>query len=82
MQTIQEKALFLLKQMLGGETSFRSGQWDAIKNLVVDHKRVLLFQKKSGGRRQANYLRINSVCGGARYTAPFSVTRTSSSNPM
>ena len=49
MQTIQEIALFLLKQMLGGETSFRSGQWNAIKNLVIDHKRVLLVQKTGWG---------------------------------
>ena len=49
MQTIQEKALSLLKHMLGEETSFRSGQWDAIENLVVDHKRVLLIQKTGWG---------------------------------
>ena len=49
MQTTQEKALSLLKHMLGEETSFRSGQWDAIKNLVVDHKRVLLIQKTGWG---------------------------------
>jgi hypothetical protein len=49
MQTTQEKALSLLKHMLGEETSFRSGQWDAIMNLVIDHKRVLLFQKTVWG---------------------------------
>jgi len=49
MQTTQEKALSLLIQMLGENTRFREGQWEAIKNIVVNHNRVLLVQKTGWG---------------------------------
>lgn len=50
MQTLHSKALYLLKQMLGDQAEFRKGQWEAIKNLVEDHRRVLLVQKTGWGK--------------------------------
>ena len=50
MQTLHSKALYLLKQMLGDQAEFRKGQWEAIKNLVEDHHRVLLVQKTGWGK--------------------------------
>jgi len=56
MQNTPEKALQLLHQMLGGESDFRVGQWEAIKNLIVEHNRVLLVQKTGWGKSMVYFI--------------------------
>jgi ATP-dependent DNA helicase RecQ len=46
----KEKALSLLKDMLGEQASFRSGQWEAIDAIVNQYHRVLLVQKTGWGK--------------------------------
>jgi ATP-dependent DNA helicase RecQ len=46
----KEKALGLLKSMLGEQAVFRAGQWEAINAVVNDLHRVLLIQKTGWGK--------------------------------
>lgn len=46
---MRDQALFLLKQMLGSETEFREGQWEAIKS-IISGKRTLIVQRTGWGK--------------------------------
>lgn len=46
----EEKALGLLRNMLGEQAVFRTGQWEAINAVVNDRHRVLLVQKTGWGK--------------------------------
>ena len=46
----REKANGLLKNMLGEQARFRTGQWGAIDAVVNHHQRVLLVQKTGWGK--------------------------------
>lgn len=46
----KEKALGLLRNMLGEQAHFRKGQWEAINAVVNEHQRVLLVQKTGWGK--------------------------------
>jgi len=43
-------AVDLLQRMLGPETKFRSGQWEAIETITARKKRVLLVQRTGWGK--------------------------------
>jgi ATP-dependent DNA helicase RecQ len=44
------KAESLLGQMLGGEKSFRAGQWEAIEAVAVHNQRVMVVQRTGWGK--------------------------------
>jgi ATP-dependent DNA helicase RecQ len=56
MQNTSEIALKLLHRMLGEGANFRDGQWEAIRNLVVEHNRVLLVQKTGWGKSMVYFI--------------------------
>jgi ATP-dependent DNA helicase RecQ len=50
MQNKYDRAKNLLSEMLGLDSEFRVGQWEAIDQLVNHHQRVLLVQKTGWGK--------------------------------
>ena len=46
---MKEKALLLLKSMLGDKAEFRKGQWESIES-VLNNKRVLIVQRTGWGK--------------------------------
>ena len=50
MQNTKDRARHYLHKMLGPQSDFREGQWEAIEQLVVPHHRVLLVQKTGWGK--------------------------------
>jgi ATP-dependent DNA helicase RecQ len=56
MQNTSQIALKLLHQMLGEGANFRDGQWETIRNLVVEHNRVLLVQKTGWGKSMVYFI--------------------------
>ena len=55
MQT-KEYTQNLLHQMLGKESTFRQGQWEAIKTVAIDKKRVLVVQRTGWGKSLVYFL--------------------------
>ena len=55
MQT-KEYTQNLLRQMLGNESSFRQGQWEAIKTVAIDKKRALVVQRTGWGKSLVYFL--------------------------
>jgi len=53
---IRQKALYLLRQMLGPEASFRPGQWEAIEQVVVGRRRVMVVQRTGWGKSIVYFL--------------------------
>jgi ATP-dependent DNA helicase RecQ len=53
---IKQRALFLLHQMLGPEADFRSGQWEAIEQLVINRRRVMVVQRTGWGKSIVYFL--------------------------
>lgn len=49
-ESIQERALNLLRGMLGPEASFRNGQWEAIESIVIHKRRTLVVQRTGWGK--------------------------------
>jgi len=47
---VREQAEELLKTMLGEDTTFRDGQWEAIELVVVQKERTLLVQRTGWGK--------------------------------
>ena len=47
---MRQKALSLLRQMLGPGTDFRPGQWEAIEKVVVERGRTLVVQRTGWGK--------------------------------
>ncbi|MEA3327834.1 MAG: RecQ family ATP-dependent DNA helicase [Chloroflexota bacterium] len=60
---MSDKALRLLRKMLGEQAEFRKGQWDAIRNLVIDHNRVLLVQKTGWGKSMVYFIATRMLRG-------------------
>jgi ATP-dependent DNA helicase RecQ len=44
------KAESLLRLMLGGDKSFREGQWEAIEAVAVRNQRVMVVQRTGWGK--------------------------------
>jgi ATP-dependent DNA helicase RecQ len=53
---MKERALHLLRQMLGPDAVFRPGQWEAIEKLVGDRQRVLVVQRTGWGKSIVYFL--------------------------
>jgi hypothetical protein len=47
---VRERAEKLLKTMLGADTTFRDGQWEAIKTVAVKKNRALIVQRTGWGK--------------------------------
>ncbi len=47
---LKQTAENLLRQMLGAHAQFRPGQWEAIRDLVVGNKRLLVVQRTGWGK--------------------------------
>lgn len=53
---MRERALFLLRRMLGPGAEFRPGQWEAIESLAVEQRRVLVVQRTGWGKSIVYFL--------------------------
>lgn len=53
---VQPRAQHLLRQMLGSDAEFRSGQLEAIEALVVQRKRLLVVQRTGWGKSLVYFL--------------------------
>ena len=59
---MKERAFSLLRQMLGSEANFRSGQWEAIRELVIERQRVLVVQHTGWGKSIVYFLATRLLC--------------------
>ena len=48
--TFTDDGLVALRELVGADTTFRDGQWDAVSALVADHRRVLCVQRTGWGK--------------------------------
>jgi ATP-dependent DNA helicase RecQ len=53
---MKQRALFLLRQMLGPEADFRPGQWEAIEGLAIERRRVMVVQRTGWGKSIVYFL--------------------------
>lgn len=53
---MRQRALSLLRQMLGSGVAFRPEQWEAIEMLVVERQRVLVVQRTGWGKSLVYFL--------------------------
>ena len=53
---MKQRALSLLRQMLGPDADFRPGQWEAIETLVVKRRRLLVVQSTGWGKSLVYFL--------------------------
>ena len=47
---MKQRALVLLREMLGADANFRPDQWEAIEDLVVRGRRLLVVQRTGWGK--------------------------------
>jgi ATP-dependent DNA helicase RecQ len=52
----QQHTLDLLKKMIGPESNFRSGQWEAIEAVAIQRRRVLVVQRTGWGKSLVYFL--------------------------
>ena len=53
---IKWRAQFLLRQMFGPGAGFRPGQWEAIEQVVIDRRRVMVVQRTGWGKSIVYFL--------------------------
>ncbi len=56
---VRERAEKLLKTMLGEETTFRDGQWEAIKTVAMNRNRALIVQRTGWGKSIVYFIATN-----------------------
>jgi ATP-dependent DNA helicase RecQ len=55
-QTIKDRALNLLHQMIGEDKDFRPGQWEAIEAVAIKKQRALVVQRTGWGKSLVYFL--------------------------
>ena len=55
-QSTKNRAEQLLKKMLGDNSSFRSGQWEAIETVVIKKQKALIVQRTGWGKSLVYFL--------------------------